>query len=175
MKRFVTSFIIFISLSNSVLSSPLIYKVNKIVITNEQTEIGNFDALKYKQVRIGIKFFGSNATTNLPKSIAENELKAAERELSLKTQQLEEGKVSRVDYDTTRNRRDIALLNYNKVVKNTFPPVSIYAIEGSEDVLIAVFDESNNHSIVIDSPPSKIKITASGQGKYSLFVWASLN
>jgi hypothetical protein len=53
--------------------------------------------------------------------------------------------------------------------------VSIFGLEGTEEILLMSLDEKSlANSIVIDSPPTKVSIKVFGRGTYKLFVWASV-
>ena len=171
MKKFLILFLLIFFVTNNILGSPLIFKAKKEVTSEGLVELGTFDATRYKQIRIGIQ---SSVGKILPtsNSTAEIELKAAERELERKVQLLERGEISRSEYDIAADRVKIARLNFKNVIEIAFPVVSVFGVESNEEILLAVFgDKTTNRSIVIDTPPSKIRIKVSGKGTYSLYVW----
>ena len=171
MKTFLILLLLIFFVTNDVLSSPLIFKVKKEITTEGLVELGEFDATRYKQIRIAVKSsVGSVAVSS--NSVAEIELKAAERELERKIQLLEKGEISRSEYDVAADRVRIARLNFRNAPEIVFPPVSVFGVESNEEILLANFGEkSTNRSIVIDTPPSKIRIKVSAKGTYSLYVW----
>lgn len=157
-------------------ASPLVFKVTKEVTTTDLVELGNFDASKYRQVRIAVKQTSkSNDSPLLLKSVAEIQLNAAKRDLERQKGLLEQGSISRANYDIYADQLKIAQANYDNSVETVYPPLTIYAIEGTEETVIASFDRKNfTGSIVIDSPPTKIGIKVFGKGTYKVFAWASL-
>jgi hypothetical protein len=53
--------------------------------------------------------------------------------------------------------------------------LNISAVEDEQEIFLAgATDDYLNHSVVLDSPPPKIKISVRGEGTYRLFIWASL-
>ncbi len=171
MKKYLNLFLLMVFLTSNILSSPLIFKVKKEITNEGLVELATFDTTRYKQIRIGIQSsVGKIVYTS--NSAAEIELKAAERELERKIQLLEKGEISRSEYDIAVDRRNIALSNTQKSAEIVFPPVSVFAVEGGEEILLAVFGgKMTSRSIVIDTPPSKIRIKVSGKNTYSLYVW----
>jgi len=168
MKKFIITFLLTICITSNALSSPLIFKIKKEITTEGLVELGTLDTTKYKQIRIGIRSAGKIKAT----SAAEIELKAAERELVRKTELLEKGEIALSEYQIAKDRRDIALSNIRNSTEIVFPPVSVFAVENNEEILLTVFGEqSSNRSIIIDSPPSKIRVKVSEKGIYSLYVW----
>ncbi|MGB7208763.1 MAG: hypothetical protein WBD27_08915 [Pyrinomonadaceae bacterium] len=172
MMKFLALVLFFVFAVNNAFGSPLIYKVKKEINTSGLVELGNFDATKYKQIRIGIKVVGRDEKPPFSKAVAEIELNAAKRELSRQQQLLEEGLVSRADYDRAADRVKVAQQIFDNADEKIYPPISIFGVENTDEILLAIFDEKNlNRSIVIDSPPPKISIKVSGKGIYSLYVW----
>lgn len=52
--------------------------------------------------------------------------------------------------------------------------VNIYAVEDNQEIfLFSAMDKDLSFSTVIDVPPSKIKLSARGNGIYSIYVWGS--
>ena len=158
-------------------ASPLIFRAKKNITADGIFELGRFDATKYKQIRIGIKVEGRviSGNTKTLKPVAEIELNAAKRELDRKTELLETGNISRAEYDRARDRYDTAKAIYDNAVKAIYPNISIYGLEGTDEIFMQAFDDkSDSRSFLLETPPSKIIIKISGKGTYSLFVWATL-
>ncbi len=177
-KNFNLVFLVYIVLLNAetFYASPLIFKTTKEVTSTNLFDLGSFDTSKYRQVRITIKqankLIGSQP---LSKVATEIELNAAKRELERNRQLLEAGVVSRAYYDDSADRLKIAQANYDNAVETVYPPMSIYGIEGTEEILLASFDgKSLLNTIVIESPPTKISVKVFGRNTYKVFAWASL-
>lgn len=77
--------------------------------------------------------------------------------------------------DTAKFRQLRVLVKKTEKPKSVedFFYTSFYAVENSEDYLILSNKAFTEYSTVIDTPPTKIKIKISGQGKFEIFVWAS--
>lgn len=172
MKKVLVLVLLFLFCSINSLGSPLIFKIKKEITTEGLIEIGTFDATRYRQIRIGIKAFGRYERPTVSKSVAEIELNAAKRDLERKRQLLEEGNISRSEYDLAADRMKTAQLNYDNAKENIYPSATVFGVESGEEIVSAVFDEKSiNRSILIDTPPSKISVKVSGKGTYSLYVW----
>ena len=122
MKKILTLFLFFIFAQN-LFAAPLVFKLTKeinhkkdINFETEFVELGTFDAIKYKQIRIGISFKPT----------------------------------------TSENVRDFV----------------IYGVEGENEIFLISSDIAKNYvkDLVIDSPPSKIRIKVRGNGIFTLYV-----
>ncbi len=165
-------------------ASPLIFKATREVTSTDLVELGSFDASKYRQVRIAVKV--RNRVSILSKGNAISELKFAKLELNAAEVTfkilLESGSASRAELEAPEERVRLAQERvrnaqaaYDNAIENVYPTVSIYAVEGTEELLIASFDGNTlTHSLVIESPPAKISIKVFGKGTYRVFAWASL-
>lgn len=168
-------------------ASPLIFKATREVTSTDLVELGSFDASKYRQVRIAVKV--RNRVSILSKGNALSELEFAKLELNAAEVAfkrvkalLESGSASRAELEAPEERVRLAQERvrkaqaaYDNAIENVYPTVSIYAVEGTEELLIASFDGNTlTHSLVIESPPAKISIKVFGKGTYKVFAWASL-
>jgi hypothetical protein len=176
MKKFLTLILLFAFAANNSLASPLIFKAKKEITSKGLVELATFDATRYKQIRIGIKIIGNSdqisTSISTSKAIAEIELNAAKRELKRKEELLEQGEISHMDYDLAKDRERIAQQKYDGAEENAYQSVSILGVEGSDEILIATLGERTSiRSLIIDSPPAKIRVKVSGKGMYSLYVW----
>lgn len=152
--------------------SPLVFKATKEVKGGETAELGTIDAAKYRQVRISVTLGGGGLQSRrLTKDTAEFQLNSAKRELDRVTGLVEQGVISRADYDRAKAEFDAAQRNFD----NARPIISIFAVEAGEEILIMKFDDPEKfRSIIFDSPPSKLIVKVSGKGTYKIFVWASM-
>lgn len=164
--------------ANTVFSSPLIFKAIKEINTKDLIELGSFDATKYKQIRIGVNFISAKSNS-IENTSAYAQLVAKRAELSAKLETLKLTlKEKHPDVIRTGNEIDKINDEIEKLVNSQKEKLSqtieIVGIEGKDEIPLYSFDEKNkSFSIVLDSPPSKISIKAKGEGKYSLYVWAS--
>mgnify|MGYP001567333182 CR=1 FL=1 len=169
--------LVFINVLNS-LASPLIFKSQKEITTVGVFELGVFDTTKYKQIRIGINRIKNSPTkeqVEMAKSKAEIEVNAARRELIRAVELLEKGVISKLEYDQAKDRLEKAEVYFRIPVEVISLNISLYAVENGEEIFLIDLDKkSNSQSFVLDTPPSKIVVKVSGQGKYSLFVWGTL-
>jgi hypothetical protein len=169
--------ILLLGITENFFASPLIFKAKKDIAAEGVFELGRFDATKYKQIRIGIKVEGrlTAEKTNISKSVAEIELNAAKRELNRMKELLETGNIAKIDYDRAKDRLDKAQAIYDGALEVIYPNISIYAVEGLDEIFMVAFDDKiNSRSLLLETPPSKIIVKVSGKGRYSLFVWGTL-
>jgi hypothetical protein len=165
-KKFFVLVLLFIFTVSNSLGSPLVFKITKDVTKIGLVEIGSFDAMKFKQIRLAVKISEREMVTS-SKKYAEIELSLAKSDLTRKERLLLSGDVSRADYDSAVERVKIAQQAYDN--NGT---VSIFGVENGDEILLAEIEEGTaNRTIIIDSPPSKISVKASGTGKYSVYVW----
>ena len=139
-------FVAIFALVSQAFAAPLIFKTTKEIDSFETVTLATIDTAKYKQVRIAIKFTKSENTT-------ENE------EILIFRKRLEEGEISRLDYDTNIKRIN------ERISRDS---VSVFGIEEAQEFYLG----GGFSSFVIDVPPSKILVRVSGKGKYLLYVWA---
>lgn len=157
---------------NNSLGSPLIFKVSKNITSKDLIEIGSFDATRFRQIRFGIKIKSTSTKLPISKIEAEIELNAARRELKRYETLLESGNISRSEYDRVADRARLAQQKYDNADDLVNSTVYILGIEGDEEIIIASLSErETNRSFIIDSPPSKIKVKASGNCIISVYVW----
>lgn len=156
-------------------ASPLIFKITKEVTNAELLELGNFDASKYKQIRVTVKISNKAQNNLVSKDIALVDLDFAKREFNRVKELYEQGVYSKSQYDRAEERLKVTQQIYDNALEIIYPPVSIFGLEGTEEIFISSFDErSLTNSIVIDSPPTKVSVKVFGRGTYKLFVWASV-
>ena len=156
-------------------ASPLVFKVTKEVTNTELFELGNFDASKYRQIRITVKISNKTQSNLISKDRALVNLNFSRREFNRIKELYEQGVFTKLQYDEAEEKLKMAQQTYDNAVAVNYPPVSIFGLEGLEEIFISSFEEGNlTNSIVIDSPPTKISIKVFGKGTYKLFVWASL-
>lgn len=173
MKKLLILVLLFIFAANNSFGSPLVFKVIKEVDTKDLTELASFDATKYRQIRIGIKAISTNKKIDESKYA---QLIQKRAELTAKLQNL---KLTLIDkhpsviaaqneIDKTNDEiEEINSLKSGKILN-----VSIFGVDGKDEILLFNFEEGNiNRSIIVDSPPSKITVKVSGKGMYSLYVW----
>lgn len=178
MQRIIILLTILFLFANTVLSSPLIFKVTKEINTKDLIELGSFDATKYKQIRIGVKFTSTNpdsvestpAYRLLVSTRVELIVKLAELEMSFRENHPEilstQKKIDKIEDEVA----NLAKLQ-NEELKRT---IKILGVEGKDEILLYSSDGKNtSFSTILESPPSKIIIKAKGEGNYSLYVWAS--
>ena len=176
MKKILILIFLFIFAVNNSFGSPLVFKVTKEIDTKDFIELGSFDATKYRQIRIGIKVVSNDENADIKNTPAYAQLIQRRAELKGKLENLKlsfnerHPEVIKTQNDIDKIEDAIAELNALKSVKTS--GVSISAIEGKDEIILSGFEEINlNHSIIIDSPPSKIIVKVSGKGTYSLYVW----
>jgi len=157
-------------------TSPLLFKTTKEVTTTAIVELGSFDSTRFRQLRIVVQLTNKpKARQAISKDSTLTELNASKRELRRSEELLQQGVISRSDYDQSAERLKIAQANYDNALEIVFPPIMILGLEGNEEIPLVSFDgESSTNSIVIDSPPSRIRVNVFGKGTYKLFVWASV-
>jgi len=138
-------------------------------------ELANFDASKYRQIRIAVKIMNKSQSNLISKDRALVDLNFAKRELNRAKELYEKGDYSKLEYERAEERLKIAQETYDNALETIYPPVSIFGLEGTEEILLMSLDEKSlANSIVIDSPPTKVSIKVFGRGTYKLFVWASV-
>lgn len=145
--------------------SPLIFKTTKEIKTNEVIELGSFDASKYKQIRIGLKAVGRVLT--LSKDVALAELNSAKRAV----ENSQSGIYSQADRNEAQARLVEAQKNYDNAAD--VQSAGVFGVEEENEILIIGFEDLLKHSVVIDSPPTKISIKGFGKGTYKIFIWAN--
>ncbi len=174
--KFVLVICVVLSNAENLYASTLIFKTTKEVTSTDLIDLGIFDTSKYGQIRVTIK--QANKLIDSPpltKAIAEIDLNLAQREVKRLKELLPKGVISRLEYDNAEYKLEIAQANYDNAVETVYPPISIYGIEGTEEILIATFDgKSIINTIVIDTPPTKISVRVFGRNTYKLFAWGSL-
>jgi hypothetical protein len=164
-KLFTVVLLLIFTVSNS-FGAPLVFKITKDVTKIGLVEIGNFDAIKFKQIRLAVKISERQIITSSKES-AKFELAIAKSDLTRKEKLLASGDVSRADYDSAVERVKLAQQAYDN--NGT---VSIFGVENGDEILLAEIEEGTaNRTVIIDSPPSKISVKTSGTGNYSLYVW----
>jgi hypothetical protein len=126
MQKIIRSLIILVLCSALAQSSPasvLLFKAEKEIKGGLIGELANFDAAKYRQLRV----------------------------LILR------------DYEVPRD-----------VEKVEYYFANFYAVDGAESIwFLGSGRQLKEYSSVIDTPPPRVKISVTGQGKYKIFVWAS--
>ena len=170
-KKFLIIVLLFIFTTSNSLGSPLVFKLTKEINTKDLIELGSFDAAKYRQIRIGIKFT----------SISEDPSDIRIAQLTLKRKLLIDELESLKTIYKANNPKVIEAQNKIDIINDevkefhiaeSTSSVSILGVEGKDEIVLSNFTERNlNHSIIIDSPPSKISVKVSGKGIYSLYVW----
>ena len=114
MKRVLFTLAAVLLLFTNAQSAPLVFQTSKQVEGAEFVELANFDASKYRQIRIGI----------------------------------------------TDDKAFESILN-------------IFAVENNQEMLMEQIKGTFlRHTILIDSPPSRISFRVRGEGTYHLFIWA---
>jgi hypothetical protein len=166
MQKIISSLIILVLCLAAVpaaFGSPLVFKITKRL--DSAGTVGTVDTSKLGRIRISLTL--AQAVTG-SKATAEINLNLSKRELERVKGLVEQGVNSRLDYDRAKTRLDEAQTAFD----NTSPVVSIYAMEGADEVLLMELDSSEKfRSFVIESPPSKIIVKVSDKGDYKLFVW----
>jgi len=154
----------------------LVFRATKVVTTNELAELGTFDATKFSRIRIVVKLLDrSENTVFLVKSEALTELNRTKRDVERQLQLYERGIISKASYDNDLERLQMAQRNYDNALENIFPPVTITGIDDGEEIPLGIFEKLRPaNSIILEVPPSKIKIQVFGKGTYKLLVWGVL-
>lgn len=169
MTKILATILSLLLISNLAFGSPLIYKVSKTIASDEITEVGTFDALKYRQIRIGIKVDNTAAVSKYYELSKKRQ--DLETELySLKSKYTDEHpKVREIKQEISNLDKEIRSLG------KIYPTILISGVEGQEQIpLFELRKESLTNTFLIESPPSKISIKVEGKGNYSFFVWGSL-
>lgn len=173
MKRLLGLISIFVFVVNSY-SAPLIFKATKSIDSSEAVEFAVIDALKYRQIRILISKAGFKGKEPINAEAIRVEYAAAKRELERVKNLKESGVVSEFDVKVAQDR-----FNNAEPMFKTLPKfqtgAEIYSIEDGEDILFSEYGANIlNSPVVIDSPPSKIKIMLKGSGTFKLYIWGSV-
>ena len=169
-------FCCFLLITRQLFASPLIFKATKVITTNDLVELGSFDATKYRQIRIAIKLLvRPHNTVIITKSVALIELNFAKRELRRQLDLFQQGVTSKASYDLSEETLQTAQRNYDNALENVYFPATIIGLDDGEEIPLGIFEKLNPaNSIVIETPPSKIKIQVFGKGTYKLLVWGVL-
>jgi hypothetical protein len=173
MKAF-TLLVVFLAGSYSVTASPLIFKATKTLESVGTVELGSFDATRFSQIRVGIIIESTQTSPSSARVAAQARYDLAEKELERARQLLESGEISRSFYDQRKAELDYARAALAETPSERFLPgsISILGVVGNDEVSIASFAAPRiGQSIVIDSPPSTVRIRVQGKGKFSVFVW----
>jgi len=170
MKKFLALALIIVFAATGAFGSPLIFKIKKEITAAGVVELANFDATKYKQIRIGVKVSYLEKSASI--IAAETELTLANEELKRNQRLLETGDVPKSYYDLAAERVRNAQRAYDNIKTNSSTSVNIFGVENGDEILLAVLEMGNiARSVVIDSPSSKISVKVAAKGTYSLYVW----
>lgn len=176
MKKITILFLLVGFFTSNILSSPLLFKVNK-KITTGGLELATFDASKYRQIRIGVKAISMDNSQTVKELPAYSQLiqKRAEllSELERMLKVFKEGHPQIVAKKNEINKINEEIESLEKSINEQLAPkVTILAAEDKDTIILEKFEEKDiNRSIVIDSPPSKINIIFDGKGIYSVYIW----
>ena len=176
MKKFLILILLTAFAVNDSLGSPLLFKVTKEINSKDLTELGVFDATKYRQIRIGIKIISvkSDAIQNTPTYV---QLVQKREELRVKLEKLQSTlRDKHPDIVATKNEIDKLNDEIEKLVQSDQSwAVGIFGVEGRDEILLSNITSSDNNSLkysmIIDSPPSKISVKVSGKGIFTVYVW----
>jgi hypothetical protein len=173
MKKIILLVLLIICGLTNAISSPLIFKVTKEVNSSGLFELGIFDSVKYRQIRIGIKTIDRVENSPITKAVAEVNLSMAKRESVRGKKLLDDGFISASEYNILSEKVRTAQLDNDNAGEMIYPALSVFGLENADAILLTSFDDKGNlnRSFLIDTPPSKISVKVSGKGIYTLYIW----
>ncbi len=160
-------------LVNNGFSSPLIFSITKEVKAESFVEIGVIDAVKFRQLRVSIKFAPSAEGDEIQRRYSELIVERVEADLKLSDLKMTL-KENHPDIKAKQSELDKINAEISQIEKSrTSPPaLEFMAVELGNEMPVEFLDSQNlNKSFIIDSPPTKLKLTAKGRGKYTVYIW----
>lgn len=156
-----------LALVGSSFGSPLVFKTEKTINSKDFVELGSFDAGKYKSIRVLVA--NKSYKTSVPIEYLEAALKAAK----LEAERSKSDRYSPAEKDRAAERLLKAQTEYDSANKID-AGIILFSIDGADKfVLDEYFNKSINRSLIIERPPSKIRVYVKGTGNFKLFVWGS--
>lgn len=170
LSRLVGLTVVLVTLFSQVISaSPLVFKVSKTVTSREFVELGSFDASKFSRLRVGLKVLTPDGKLPLNKETADLELARARRDFNRTETLFKDGLVSKSEFDSASER----FKNAQEMAESSFS-AEIVGVVGEEEIHVLSIDQNTlRTSIVIDAPPSLLRIKVKGKGTFSFFAWAN--
>lgn len=177
-----TSIIFILVCSVSISASSLIFSAQKTVETDGEAVLGSFDAGKYKSVRVAVTTEGWTESP-LTNSAAATRLKVAEFQMMIADKRVSNGEAPPLEHMRARAEFEAAGEMARQATDALFPPISVFAIEGKEEILLEGYTFrlkgsrmfsptlAGSRSFVIEDPPATLMIKVSGKGRYKLYVW----
>lgn len=151
----------------SAFGSPLIFKVSKKINSKEFVELGTFDATKYSKIRVFIKVSAPEGSKPISKEAAQTELAYAKSRFDRAEKLFSSGNISRMDYDIAAN----ALKDAQAALDSSFSAHIVGVIDNAEIPVLIVDQNNIDNSIVIEVPPSTVRVIAQGKGTVSFYAW----
>lgn len=163
-KLFLLSILVCLLYTNNY-SASLIYKATKNVKSNDLTDLVSIETGKFNQVKILIKFEGEKIRNPAEAPL----LELARNELARKQRLLETGDISYSEVEIAKKR----VQEYENNYVFAEADLKFSAIEG-EDLITFSQLKGNLFEKLISLPPTKLKISTQGIGKYSIFIWGAV-
>lgn len=173
--RNLLSLVLFLVLfANNTFGSPLIYSVSKDIAADGITEIAIVDTSKYQQIRVAVKIAPKNDQTK--DKVEFTRLTGKRGELTTRINELKNTLKSNYPVILTKQRELGEVTAQLEEIGKRFDEaelfVQIAAIEKGEEFQILEIDESRlDGTFLIDTPPSKLKISVKGRGKFTVYIW----
>ncbi|MGB7201457.1 MAG: hypothetical protein WBD16_04220 [Pyrinomonadaceae bacterium] len=167
MKTKIRLFLLLLFCVQTAFGSPLIFKVSKKIDSKDFIELGNFDASKYSRIRVFVKVTTPDGSRPISKETAQTELAYAKSQEHRAQKLFSSGDISRLDYEKAAE----ALRDAQAALDNAFS-AQIVGVVDAEEIPVLVIDQKNiANSMVVDVPPSLIRIKVQGKGTVTFYAW----